>query len=474
MYTARAPDGRYGAVQVVGCPSKDEAEIVTFGALFPEAPTIEEALSMPLLEDDLDGDVQVDRQRVPARVPWWVERVGAAEPVRTFDSQRRSSRSGAWSLLGAYDRETQAEHEIDPWRYDAGEIEVDVGGGAASLRADSWHVLVGKGRELQPSEAGRVRFRALDALPRLHSVDYLGDDPAIIDYAVRRRLVSLAWRGGTTNTIDLSASQLFELTLEVPDRATVLRVPEGLTTLTLSGAIENLVVEGACTDLPFELTIESPQILPPPRGLENALKAAYTGVTDSDTSGLAAYSRLTELRIWGGPGVVRDATGLAKLDKLRELALYDLYDVDAAAWPDDWPHLDGAVIFGLRKSEAAKVKASLATVPDVTVRQVRSDAWIEDNLNNPFRDWDTDGATLAKKARAAWKKAKRAAAKADSEEDAHAVLATLVEALNAIALRYDLDTVRREEAHAAFLSLARDLGIPEDRAGTWFDDLRDF
>jgi hypothetical protein len=38
-------------------------------------------------------------------------------------------------------------------------------------------------------------------------------------------------------------------------------------------------------------------------------------------------------------------------------------------------------------------------------RKTRSEKWLSDNIDNPFRDWDADGVSFTKAAMKAWKDA---------------------------------------------------------------------
>ena len=120
--------------------------------------------------------------------------------------------------------------------------------------------------------------------------------------------------------------------------------------------------------------------------MEAIQSVVYRGLIDSDTSALASYSRIAELTLRGAPGKLRDASTLGQLRGLRELEICDVYELDVARWPSDWPLLEGVQIHGLRKADADGLKKTLATVPDVRITGARSDAWIESNLGNPFRE----------------------------------------------------------------------------------------
>jgi len=53
-------------------------------------------------------------------------------------------------------------------------------------------------------------------------------------------------------------------------------------------------------------------------------------------------------------------------------------------------------------------------------------------------------------------------------------LKELVTVLNRLDEKYDIDTIRREQAGEAFFELARALGVGDEQASRWFDEWRDF
>jgi len=91
---------------------------------------------------------------------------------------------------------------------------------------------------------------------------------------------------------------------------------------------------------------------------------------------------------------------------------------------------------------------------------VRSDRWLADNIDNPFRDWDADSPAFGRAAMKLWKSALQQARKLDgapSRERASAVVLALVDGLNRLDGRTGgmIDTIRREEACGGILDLAR-------------------
>ncbi|CAN0485835.1 unnamed protein product, partial [Phaeothamnion confervicola] len=199
----------------------------------------------------------------------------------------------------------------------------------------------------------------LDALPCLTSIRYTGSNLAVIDFVKKRLLAYLEWRDFAGPVLDLTDTTLPDLTLHIGSEPFTLQAPADLSGLYLSGRIENLTVRGIPGDLPFRLTLTARNLTPPPKGLEGCQSVEYRGFQDA--TGPQGYTRLAELTL-RGPGTL---SHFHALESLREIKIYDVYNLDAANWPEDWPHLDSATIRGLRKAELPRIKASLAKVPDV-------------------------------------------------------------------------------------------------------------
>ena len=479
VYTFHVPGGRYGACQVVS--KKDSGrwvEMATLDYLSTKPPSLESARRSKVLRLTwANWDGSPARCNVDHRVPWWAERVAVMEPLENFADQCRSFARWSSAAFAAYYRDRWERGARRTRKFDDSKVQVDLGGGPTDLSRDSVRAAVGPGDMFQPPPAGKVRFDALDALPSLTEIAYAGRDAGFLDYVVSRKIEKVSWKDHGQRTIDLRSSCVDDLSIEVGAEDLTLHVPETLDVLTVTGHVERLTVEGAHLDFPFQLYLHGPHVAAPPRGMEAIQSVEYRGLIDSDTSALASYSRIAELTLRGAPGKLRDASTLGQLRGLRELEICDVYELDVARWPSDWPLLEGVQIHGLRKADADGLKKTLATVPDVRIAGARSDAWIESNLGNPFREWDQDDPSFGRTACSAWKKARHAATtlgSSASQAEAKEVLHGLVASLNRLNRKYDIDTVRREEAGEAFLKLARDLGVPEAQASAWFDEWRDF
>lgn len=444
VYAFQLRDGRYGACQVLG-ESKSgrdtQVEVATLDYLKKKKPTLADAKRLRVMRQDWgfwSGDPA--RVFVPARVPWWAELVGSMPVLETFTEPCGSH--GLWqSATAAWSR-------------------------------DAW-----KAREKVEAAANPIELEGVTKHVTMESYRYEGNDPRFVDYVVQRRIRTAQWKVDGLKAIDLSRSIVAELTLEIGDAPLALHVPSTLEKLTVFGPAHRITVTGGAFAFPFRLRIVSPIIVGPPKGMESVQIVDYSALRETDSAALSKYTGLAELILRGEPGYLRDARGLAKLKTLRELSIYELYDLDVAHWPTSWPALDGIEIQGIEKTDAATLKKTLKEIGSVEIRRARPAKWVAENLGNPLRGWEDDNRAFGRAAGAAWKKAKVASGKAGAKTkkaDAKAILDTFVTTLNRLGQKQLIDTIRREEAGDAYFGLAHEMGISDDDAGKWFDALRDF
>ncbi|MBX3232210.1 MAG: hypothetical protein KIT84_19150 [Labilithrix sp.] len=210
--------------------------------------------------------------------------------------------------------------------------------------------------------------------------------------------------------------------------------------------------------------------------MEDVRSVEYRALRETDTKALAKYTQLVELTLRGAPGRLTDASGLAALKGLRELTIAELYELDAKRWPTSW-RFDGLTIRGLNKADAAALAKSQEGAGALAIRGAKSDAWIAENLGNPFRHWEDDEPAFGRAAMAAWKKANAAARKLGAKAakpKAKVVLDDLVKALNRVDAKHAIDTLRRDEAADAYFALARGMAVAAADAERWLDDLREW
>ncbi|QEI07680.1 gliding motility protein [Pigmentiphaga aceris] len=210
------------------------------------------------------------------------------------------------------------------------------------------------------------------------------------------------------------------------------------------------------------------------------------------------FPALSELRIWGAPGYVRNLPSLAALSGLQTWTFYDVFgfgpeDIPASS---NFPMLGMFWTHSIPADAAAAIKkaykAATANGLDLAVRQPRKPEWLAANLDNPFRDWDgTEGITAAqaKKGAALYKTARADALKVAGEADSLAALGpivrTYIEAFNKLDARNNfIFTEEREQICMAWQQIVdavdekrRELDAgPVDRTALdeLMDSIRDF
>lgn len=476
VYTFREGD-RFGACQVLRVAEKrgaDEAEIATLDWLAERPPTPTDELAI-MRQDWGFWNGQPARTNVEAQVPWWAEHAFTTKVLETFRDACESY--GGWhTARGAFHRDAWNRRtprvKIDPKT-----VDVDIGGGARALRRDTDRVTIAADDSfaLVLPTKGKPRLAALDVLPNLAQVTFHGPSAELAGWTKARRLEGLTWMDHGLRELDLSRTSLEEITVGI-DGDVVLRLPPTLRALTLIGDSTRVTLEELDGRYPFSLTLVGPRMAAP-RGARDIECVRFEGIVDGGTAALAAFPKLKELGLRGKPGVLDDSEGFAALGALRELAVHQVYGLDAARFPTAWPTLDAVEIHGIEKGEADVLKRAFAEVPTVRITGARTKAWMEVNLGNPFRDWEEANQVFGRAACAAWRKAKTATTKLGPKakpKAVEAVLKAFVTTLNRIDGDGRIDTIRREEAAEVFFALAADCGIDAATAEGWFDAWRDF
>jgi hypothetical protein len=200
-------------------------------------------------------------------------------------------------------------------------------------------------------------------------------------------------------------------------------------------------------------------------------------VTRLELSRLLPYRALEELSVAGPPGEILDIERLAQFPRLAQLTLRECYRLSADRFPSlaELPGLRSVFIDGVRQDEGALVKQRLASVSELSLRGLRSDAWLRANLDNPFREWPDDyGATVGRAAMAAFRTALTALEKPSTRADAAAireVLQAFVERFNRLSSRTPFDTIQREQVADGYDELAGRVAetVPLAEARAWFD-----
>ncbi|MEU4833728.1 hypothetical protein [Streptosporangium sp. NPDC023615] len=478
------PLGGYGACQVGGIDADGWGTVCALDWYSETMPTLEELSSAaPLVlthHNWSKGPERTDALRVDLSVPPPPDLVRLGRMPLLPGVPRETDSYGVWENVPLsivrqrrWDLRVPADakaayngHIHDP-------VTVDLGGGPLSLRATTHDLDL-------PAHLPRIRWTALDALPRLTALRHSGPDRGLAEALTARPLIDRLTWNDPPGTVDLSTTHLTTLAI----RGTGLRhlrLPPGLMGLHLTGGPPE-AVEAAEDGRWVRLTMTSAADAVPD-GLHGVRDLDLHVRGDLSPAVLEALTDLESLHVWWSRpyGWLLDAFDVSGFPRLHTLRLNDAYGVDASSLPPSGASLRRLGIDGIRRSQATPLKARYKGTPvHLTVQGAKSDAWLAANVDNPLRDWVDDDERAGAAACEAYASALRAVDRLPAGDPATAdaarpILRALVEKLNGIDERYGIiDTLRREEAADAFCDLAQRAGVPDPQAADWLDEWRDF
>ena len=461
IYSFRILGGGYSAAQVIAAKPDGGDPIVQLlpldvDSVVPPGPSEVAAAAGSAIADE--DDRPWDCLWVPAFVPWWAQRIGEA-PVRP----RASSQSyGYWegiAIEALLARMKRAGHQVPARSYDPAPVVVDLGGRPGEMRGDSIRLNT---RDLLPGAGMPVNWQGLSVLPGITELAHEGTDRGLLE-TVRHLpfLRYLSWRSPQEDLIDLRDTQLLGVNLLEMDRPLTVLLPATTFALVLDGRYDLITLNVPDLSERFSLTLSGGTSGGLPKGVD-ALHRLHVHSRQIDLAPLVALHELADLTCRGALAGIEHIDVLRGLKNLRNFTGYDIYGFNAGGFPGlaDCPHLSAIAIHGLRASDAKILRRRLAGVDRLKLTKARSDRWLTDNIDNPFRDWDADGPAFGKAAMKLWKSGLQEVRKLDgapSREQASSIVLALVDGLNRLDGRHGatIDTLRREQACDAILDLVR-------------------
>lgn len=225
-----------------------------------------------------------------------------------------------------------------------------------------------------------------------------------------------------------------------------------------------------------------------------------TGIKTVDADRLVdVYPNLTSLTLGGNLGQLVNAASLNRLSSLRELSINNLFGMSSAdcLLPDKTHALEFLGLHSIPREYAVAMRsrwrAEIAHGTSLEITGARRPEWVQENLNNPLRDWDgRDHISSArfKKAVAQFKQTRRAIlALLDEPDDATRLgrLTQLGRDYGAAFNRLDgrspfIETEEREELYTALEAVldeseqATGRALSTERAAllTGVDDVREW
>lgn len=198
------------------------------------------------------------------------------------------------------------------------------------------------------------------------------------------------------------------------------------------------------------------------------------------------FPSLTWLHLHGRLGLLSAAGELNQLTSLRKIRIVDLFGMtgEDCLRPQSVPELESVDLYGIPAAYASAMrKAWRPEIPAgtyVSVLRARKPEWVEENRNNPLREWDGReqiSATTYKRAIAQYKTTRTAILQIFTQEPADVRSARMEEIGRAYGEAFNqldhrsgfIETVEREELFAALDHVVNEAEALDD---TGIDDAR--
>lgn len=200
----------------------------------------------------------------------------------------------------------------------------------------------------------------------------------------------------------------------------------------------------------------------------------------------ANYPEIYSLNLNGKPGNLIDFKSLSSLNKLEKIYCHDVFGFTAedAAALNDLPCLYEIDFDSVPKEAGQYLKKEWKGRLDyLSVRCLRDDGWLNDNLNNPLRHWDgSEFVPVAayKKAVKSYKDTKKKLLSADSREQVEEIIRQYAICFNDLNAKYNMfiETEERDDIFEALEQLInecidqKNIGITVHEAWDIMDSIK--
>ncbi|SDY31527.1 hypothetical protein SAMN04487939_101783 [Lysobacter sp. yr284] len=354
---------------------------------------------------------------------------------------------------------------------------------------------MGKKADLHVAADQPIHWRAFEpfatpagsAWPRY--IDYHGDDSGFFAWSRQRGIEQFSWapafadaRAVDGGGADIRSLQIRldgvsgHLHLTLPERGS-LGLYGDLSRFTAAGP-----APGTLSLLPAlsRRRSDAPYVLPELGLLHGArslsLHAGPLGQPIS-LAGIGRFAALRSLSLWGG---FSDWAALAELPNLDNLEIRFAPDLGGLPALASWPKLDRFIAYNVDEAAGKSLKAQLKARAQLrewsdytSVSQLRKPEWWQREYGRPFAGWS---GRSAKAANAAYDAALQALQQARDADAAKAAIVAFAAHFNSAK---GIETGEREDIGEAvwqFSQLAHvaALGVSEEQAQRWFDEVRDY
>lgn len=299
-------------------------------------------------------------------------------------------------------------------------------------------------------EAADGKF-SIELFPCITNVHMEGPDSGILGAIADATLIlDFHWNAPRTEVLDLRniRSRIFTI-----DGTGVKKIflPDSAVRLCLIGELQpELQIIGEIRVLTIKM--ESTRVFP--YGLSQISRLSLHNVDGLDLAEFPViFPELRSLTLTGKPGVIKNLDILGRLPALRHVSIWDLFgfaaeDIYALEKLSGLEYLDLGSI--PKEAGLAARKIWKGKLGFLSVKKLRADDWLKENLENPFRHWDGSEFVPAgayKLAMQQYKRTRKQLEQAKTREEAVAAVKEYGECFNRLNKRYDqfIETDERED-----------------------------
>ncbi|MDO4166884.1 MAG: hypothetical protein Q4D32_05725 [Eubacteriales bacterium] len=293
---------------------------------------------------------------------------------------------------------------------------------------------------------------SVELFPCVTDVEIEGPNPGILDCIAGASLIqSFRWKSPQTEVLDfrnLQQLHTFEL-----DGTGVKRIylPDNVRHLKLTGKLHpQLQIIGKTIGL--NLSMEDAGLCN--YGLCDIHDLSVFKIKELDLREIPRlFPELHSLMLYGKPGIINNLEALEQLPFLRDLTISDLFGFSAEDMKilERISELRSLDLYSIPKEAGMAVKKAWKGKLDyLEVKRLRSDDWLQENLENPLRNWDGSEfvpAAAYKKTMQQYKKTKKLLEQAGTREEAVAAAKEYGLCFNRLNQKYHqfIETDERED-----------------------------
>lgn len=319
-------------------------------------------------------------------------------------------------------------------------------------------------------------YAELDKLPRLSRIVTTRYRSQLIPFLERRWLIQeLVWTHCGQPVLDLRKTHIEKLEVSDSDVKEI-HLPQGISHVTLKGGLSpNLRMYSSDDGYSLTLLLEQQNGHMPNLGLPNLKDLVLHDIKEFDLSSVSAYyPNLIWLGLKGHPGIIHHVSSVSKLKELETLVIHDLFGFSTTDFPlpADLPKLQSLWLTSVPAEAGKAIKRLYKNkISDLCVIKLRSDEWLQENMNNPLRHWDgKDSIPKSKynKAVALLKETRRRMVEAAKERDSFSmsmipIVSEYIEGFNKLDEGSSfIETEEREDIYNAFESILDEMEVSVD------------